>query len=149
MREREAIVSALFVGLGLVGACGRPADPGYYVPPSEGGSAGTTNTNTGGTGATDPDPTTAEPPPPEDEPETDGGSGAELDASAEPEPEPDPEEPLPAPDYDPAVIMDDGVLHIWTLGDSITVGVEGGFRNDIYNLLGADGYKVDLVGTLK
>jgi acyl-CoA thioesterase I len=43
--------------------------------------------------------------------------------------------------------LDDGILQLWTLGDSITVGVQGGFRNDIYNLLSDDGWTVDMVGT--
>jgi lysophospholipase L1-like esterase len=55
----------------------------------------------------------------------------------------------PAAQPEPALVIDDGVLHVWTLGDSITVGVEGGFRNDLYDLLVADGYSVDLVGTLQ
>jgi lysophospholipase L1-like esterase len=46
-----------------------------------------------------------------------------------------------------AYTPDDGVLQVWTLGDSITLGVQGGFRNDLYNLLAADGYAVDMVGT--
>lgn len=46
-----------------------------------------------------------------------------------------------------AYTPDDGVLQVWTLGDSITLGVQGGYRNDIYELLTADGLTVDMVGT--
>jgi lysophospholipase L1-like esterase len=63
---------------------------------------------------------------------SDAGSGGGSDAGAG-----------PAVEYHP----DDGVLQVWTLGDSITVGVDGGFRNDLYNLLSDDGLDVDMVGT--
>jgi lysophospholipase L1-like esterase len=140
MREREAFLCAALGIAAVAGACSRPADPGDFMP----GNTTDENEAPNGSVATDPPPTSepdASTPPP-DEPVSDGGSDAgappEEDGGAGPT----------VPDYDPAVIMDDGVLHIWTLGDSITVGVEGGFRNDIYNLLADDGYDVDLVGTL-
>ncbi len=61
----------------------------------------------------------------------------------EPEPEPAPEpEPGPAP-----IPLPEGTLTIMPLGDSITLGVEGGYRNDLYDLLIADGKTVDYVGT--
>jgi lysophospholipase L1-like esterase len=40
-----------------------------------------------------------------------------------------------------------GVLHIWPVGDSITMVVDGSYRVVLYNMLAADGYAVDLVGT--
>ncbi len=43
----------------------------------------------------------------------------------------------------------DGVLTIWPVGDSITEGVEGGFRNDLYKSYTDRGIKVDYVGTLR
>jgi lysophospholipase L1-like esterase len=43
--------------------------------------------------------------------------------------------------------MSDGTLHILPLGDSITLGAQGGYRNDLYNALTEQGYKVDMVGT--
>lgn len=43
----------------------------------------------------------------------------------------------------------DGVLTIWPVGDSITEGVEGGFRNDLYKRYTDRGIKVDYVGTLR
>src|SRR5688572_29534213 len=42
----------------------------------------------------------------------------------------------------------DGVLRVWPLGDSITEGVEGGYRNQLYRLLRAENIDVDYVGTL-
>lgn len=86
-----------------------------------------------------------------DEPESEGGS------SENPDPDPESDAPSQGGDgeggssdqppkkgaYDP----DDGVLQVWTLGDSITLGVQGGYRNDIYTLLTADGQNVDMVGT--
>lgn len=41
----------------------------------------------------------------------------------------------------------DGVLTIWPLGDSITEGVEGGFRNGVYEGFKRRGIKVDFVGS--
>jgi lysophospholipase L1-like esterase len=43
----------------------------------------------------------------------------------------------------------DGVLTIWPVGDSITEGVEGGFRNGLYEHFTNRGIKVDYVGTLR
>ncbi len=86
---------------------------------------------------------------PGEDPESEGGS------SENPDPESDvpsqggdgeggsSDQPPKKGAYDP----DDGVLQVWTLGDSITLGVQGGYRNDIYNLLTADGQNVDMVGT--
>jgi lysophospholipase L1-like esterase len=52
------------------------------------------------------------------------------------------------PQGEPGTIgLDDGVLHIFPLGDSITLGVQGGYRNDLYNALTDKGYDVDMVGT--
>ena len=42
----------------------------------------------------------------------------------------------------------DNTLQIWTVGDSITEGVNNGYRNRLWTELTADGYAVDLVGTL-
>lgn len=42
----------------------------------------------------------------------------------------------------------DGVLQIWTVGDSITEGVNNGYRNEIWSVLTSAGYEVDFVGTL-
>jgi len=153
MRKRQAFLGALFLGAGLWGGCNRPADEGYYtISPTEGGSGGSKGSSSSDNGGNDddsppPEPAPAPTPTPQ---ESDGGTASTDDAgTTEPEPNPEPEPEPVVPDYEPAVIMDDGVLDIWTLGDSITVGVNGGFRNDIYNLLTNDGYKVDLVGTLK
>jgi lysophospholipase L1-like esterase len=43
----------------------------------------------------------------------------------------------------------DGVLTIWPVGDSITEGVEGGYRNGLYESFTKRGIKVDYVGTLR
>jgi lysophospholipase L1-like esterase len=43
----------------------------------------------------------------------------------------------------------DGVLTIWPVGDSITEGVEGGYRNGLYRAYTERGIKVDYVGTLR
>jgi lysophospholipase L1-like esterase len=48
----------------------------------------------------------------------------------------------------PAVISDDGVLRIWPLGDSITLGAQGGYRNDLFLSLAGDGLNVDMIGTV-
>ena len=47
------------------------------------------------------------------------------------------------PLYETTLTLDDGDLHVWTLGDSITIGVAGGFRNDISPCSLADGYEVE------
>ncbi len=54
-----------------------------------------------------------------------------------------------APDDGGSVVVtpDDGVLRIWPLGDSITLGAQGGYRNDLYTSLAADGLSVDMIGT--
>lgn len=147
MKARVAFLAAALSAAPIAANCNRPAEPGVGErsdPPSA-SAGGYVENGAGGSPADDP-----------------GGGG--VDARSEPTPSaggaPDAgvERPSEAgaagapdsgtlPHYDPAVIMDDGVLHVWTLGDSITVGVEGGFRNDIYNMLTADGYEVDLVGT--
>ncbi len=46
------------------------------------------------------------------------------------------------------VRLTDGKLHILPLGDSITLGVNGGYRNWLYATLTSDGYDVDVVGSL-
>ncbi|HVJ18018.1 MAG TPA: GDSL-type esterase/lipase family protein [Polyangiaceae bacterium] len=43
----------------------------------------------------------------------------------------------------------DGVLRVWPIGDSITEGVEGGYRGNLYKLLRARDIDVDYVGTLR
>jgi lysophospholipase L1-like esterase len=43
----------------------------------------------------------------------------------------------------------DGVLQIWTVGDSITEGVNNGYRNRLWTGLGGAGYEVDFVGSLE
>jgi lysophospholipase L1-like esterase len=71
-------------------------------------------------------------------------------APVQPEPVPDPsDEPAPGtdPDFDPEPLPDDGTLRILPLGDSITLGVEGGYRNDLFNVLTTEGHNVDFVGT--
>ncbi len=45
------------------------------------------------------------------------------------------------------ITPDDGVLRILPLGDSITLGAQGGYRNDLYTSLVADGLEVDMIGT--
>ncbi len=45
--------------------------------------------------------------------------------------------------------LHDGVLRVWPIGDSITEGVEGGYRNRLYQLLRAKDIDVDYVGTLR
>jgi lysophospholipase L1-like esterase len=45
--------------------------------------------------------------------------------------------------------MEDGVLRIWPMGDSITEGVEGGYRNELYRRLRKDGINFDFVGTMR
>jgi len=52
-------------------------------------------------------------------------------------------------DGKPLVDPRDGKLDIMPLGDSITWGNRGGYRNELYRLLSADGYQVDLVGSLR
>ena len=42
----------------------------------------------------------------------------------------------------------DDTLQIWTVGDSITEGVNNGYRNGLWAALTNAGYDVDLVGTL-
>lgn len=42
----------------------------------------------------------------------------------------------------------DGVLQIWTVGDSITEGVNNGYRNELWSGLTGAGYQVDFVGSL-
>lgn len=42
----------------------------------------------------------------------------------------------------------DGVLQIWTVGDSITEGVNNGYRNQIWSVLTNAGYQLDFVGSL-
>src|SRR5687768_3655654 len=46
---------------------------------------------------------------------------------------------------EPTIDLRDGELDLMPLGDSITLGVNGGYRNDLYTRLVADGYDVDLV----
>ncbi|MBN2527479.1 MAG: hypothetical protein JXR76_13885 [Deltaproteobacteria bacterium] len=41
----------------------------------------------------------------------------------------------------------DGVLQIWTVGDSLTRGVDNGYRNQIWTTLKGNGYLVDFVGS--
>jgi len=41
----------------------------------------------------------------------------------------------------------DGTLQIWTVGDSITEGVNNGYRNRLWEVLRADGYVVNFLGT--
>jgi lysophospholipase L1-like esterase len=55
-----------------------------------------------------------------------------------------------APDSGPVATIDlrDGELDVMPLGDSITLGVNGGYRNDVYTGLVAAGYDVDMVGSL-
>jgi lysophospholipase L1-like esterase len=43
---------------------------------------------------------------------------------------------------------EDGVLSIWTIGDSITEGVNNGYRNWLFTELTQAGYSVDFVGSL-
>lgn len=43
---------------------------------------------------------------------------------------------------------DDGVLSIWTIGDSITEGVNNGYRNRMFTELTGAGYSVEFVGSL-
>lgn len=50
--------------------------------------------------------------------------------------------PMPVPPGEPIP----GTVRIMPLGDSITEGVSGGFRNGLWNRLTADGYKLDYVG---
>ncbi|MCC6596924.1 MAG: cellulase family glycosylhydrolase [Rhodanobacteraceae bacterium] len=54
-------------------------------------------------------------------------------------------EPLPPPVEPPPPTT--GVWRIMPLGDSITVGVNGGYRNGLWNRLKAAGYAVDFVGS--
>jgi acyl-CoA thioesterase I len=42
----------------------------------------------------------------------------------------------------------DGILQIWTVGDSITEGVNNGYRNEIWTVLTGASYPLDFVGTL-
>jgi lysophospholipase L1-like esterase len=44
---------------------------------------------------------------------------------------------------------DDGILRIWTIGDSITKGANNGYRNRIFTELSRRKIKVDFVGTQK
>jgi lysophospholipase L1-like esterase len=54
----------------------------------------------------------------------------------------------PPPDGGTAIVdLRDGELDIMPLGDSITLGLNGGYRNDLFTSLGTDGYTVDMVGT--
>jgi lysophospholipase L1-like esterase len=45
------------------------------------------------------------------------------------------------------IALGDGKLQILPLGDSITLGVNGGYRNRVFSSLTAAGYVVDLVGS--
>jgi lysophospholipase L1-like esterase len=61
--------------------------------------------------------------------------------------------PITMPDTGPMpptsiVSLRDDELDIMPLGDSITLGVNGGYRNGLYTSLTEDGYTVDLVGSL-
>jgi lysophospholipase L1-like esterase len=47
-----------------------------------------------------------------------------------------------------SVTLRDGKLDIMPLGDSITAGDDGGYRNELYRALTADGFRVHFVGTL-
>jgi hypothetical protein len=42
----------------------------------------------------------------------------------------------------------DGILQVWTVGDSITEGVNNGYRNRVWTVLTGAGYVLDYVGTL-
>lgn len=42
----------------------------------------------------------------------------------------------------------DGVFQLWTVGDSITEGVNNGYRNQIWSALTGAGYELDFVGSL-
>jgi lysophospholipase L1-like esterase len=54
----------------------------------------------------------------------------------------------PPPDGGTAiVVLRDDELDIMPLGDSITLGLNGGYRNNLFTSLGTDGYAVDMVGT--
>ncbi len=44
--------------------------------------------------------------------------------------------------------LEDGVLRIWPIGDSITEGPEGSYRNALFRELKDEGIKVDFIGTL-
>lgn len=55
--------------------------------------------------------------------------------------------PVGGGDQQAVVDLSDGTLHLLPLGDSITLGVQGGYRNDLYNALTQAGYKVDMVGS--
>ena len=41
-----------------------------------------------------------------------------------------------------------GKLDIYPIGDSITLGTNGGYRNEVFDRLTADGYDVDMLGSL-
>lgn len=95
-------------------------------------------------------PSAAPAPPAEPAPAAPPTSSSEP-PSAPPAPAPEPE-PAPGaePDdepADPVIIPDDGTLRIFPVGDSITLGVQGGYRNDLYQLLVDGGQPVDYVGT--
>lgn len=101
-----------------------PSPPPITASPGRGSRRSETASEGGAGGA--PDERTPSPP---------GGEGGEGGDGAQP-----PNHRTYSPD--------DGVLHVWTLGDSITLGPQGGYRNDIYRLLTEDGFTVDMVGTL-
>src|SRR5688572_119733 len=46
-----------------------------------------------------------------------------------------------------SIELTNGKLVLMPLGDSITVGVSGGYRNDLYTSLTGTGLAVDMVGT--
>jgi lysophospholipase L1-like esterase len=139
---------ALVLGLAACSAGGKPGESEPFTPPDgeASSSGGSTSSASGGTGATNSD--TKPRPAPDAGPAPAGPTGGAGSNGDGPAPDASAPDGSVVPDYDPAVLLDDGVLHIWTLGDSITVGVSGGFRNDIYDMLSDDGYDVDLVGTL-
>lgn len=64
-----------------------------------------------------------------------------LVSDPKPTPAP-PANPTPVPPANPIP----GTVRIMPLGDSITEGVSGGYRNGLWNRLTADGYKLDYVG---
>ncbi len=156
MLERRTFgsISAIILVIAL-GGCSKPADPGFLDTPTKNsedagtadsgsaagsqgsqGSAGTVASNGGAPGQpTAPGGTSASSSGGSSSGGTSSSGGSAGSTSIK-------------PNYDQSVTLDDGILRIWTLGDSITVGVNGGFRNDVYNMATADGYKVDMVGTL-
>lgn len=69
-----------------------------------------------------------------------------VEGTGTPTPSPTAASPTPGPTLTPTATPAGGALRILPLGDSITEGVNGGYRDVLYTRLTAAGYTVDYVG---